>query len=411
MSIKILERKDGKVVRLQAHIYALRPGSLRAERVRINVPASITSKSAAVRWAEAVRRDLEAGKPPPQTREAKKRATAEVVEREQATKTAERAGITMRAWVDEYLVDCAARRVRRTTIDLRRGRLRHLLAVAGDRRVADFGELDWAKLRRALVKLAASTANEIQDLVAQVLRAAERMGLRGPVPRPAKIRPDEDEDAEPEAYTVEEYERLVAAAAIDGDVHLAVVLLGGDAGLRRGEIAGLRADDLEPGGVIHVRRTIVQIDEERVAHAPKSGKTRKVPTSQRLLAVLQRLCAVTPDGWLVRNHLGEPAFARQVSGLVAQCQRRAKMPEKGPHKLRHTFATQALQAGATLREVQRLLGHSSITQTERYLHATPSSIRGAIDRLAQHREAVAADTGLARHGLELVEPAASAGNG
>jgi integrase len=419
IEIKARTDKGSRPGARQAVFYALKPGKLKAERIRLNVPPALTD-AAAKKWAESVKRALERGEPVPQLREGRKAIAAAKAEREQQETAAAREAVTVAEWVEQYLADCAARRVRRTTIRLRRGHLQqYLVPWAGGRRVADFCELDWQRLRRELGKLASSTANFIVDLVAEVLRAAERVGLRGPVEKPARIRREAEVDVgaedegEIEAYSVAEYERLVAVAGGMGDQELAVVLLGGDAGLRRGEIAGLRADDVDGDGTLLVRRTIVWIDGERVVHIPKSGESRRVPASARLLAVLQRLgeAPEAADGWLVRRE-GQPVRGEQVLGITYRVQRRARMPEKGPHKLRHTYATHMLEAGASLKEVQELLGHSDIKQTERYLHASRRSKRAAVEQLARHRAAAAAaaDTAVAQGAVGVVSGVAGQRN-
>jgi hypothetical protein len=53
----------------------------------------------------------------------------------------------------------------------------------------------------------------------------------------------------------------------------------------------------------------------------------------------------------------------------------------GWHTLRHTFASQLLANGASMREVQELLGHSDIRTTMRYTHLAPAALRGAVMRL------------------------------
>lgn len=393
MSITIYRRKDGPEERLQARFHAIKPGQVKPERFRINVPGHIKAESAAIRWAEAVRREIEAGRTPPQLRKGRAERAAAEAERQRAEQARARGDMTVRAWVEEHLADCAARRVRPTTLRLMRTRLGYLIAAAGDRGVADVGELDWQRLRRGLAGLAPSTASHALFVAVQAIEAAHKAGLRGPVERPAKIR--QVERGQPEVYTVGDYERLVAAAGEVSDRHLAVILLGGDAGLRRGEIAGLRAEDVEPGGTLWIRRTVVELRGERLVHPPKSGRSRRVPASARLLAVLQRLVAApeTADGWLIRGPEGVPATDSHIGVCCTTVQRRAGLPRKGPHTLRHTFASQALEAGASPREVQELLGHASISTTERYLHASDSGKRAAIERLEARR---AAGTGVAQ---------------
>ncbi len=353
-------------------------------RWRFNAPAHVTSRSGAERWGKDQLARVLRGEAPRTTRPARAKAAGEQVERREAEQRAAREAVTVACWAEEFVADSAARRVRPTTIAMWRSyRLPHVLAAMGDRRVREVGELDWQRLRRQLKHMAASTANNVIAWTQQLLSAAHKAGLRGPVERPARVR-GEEIAGRPESYTVGEFEHLVATARGLGRHFLAVVLLGGDAGLRRGEIAGVRAEDVE-GGEVYVRRTIVTLNGERLAHLPKSGKARRVPVSPRLLEVLRELAADSPDGWLVRGRRGEPATGRTVSAAAELVRRAAGLDHGGAHTLRHTFASQALEAGASLREVQELLGHSSALQTEVYLHTNPAGLRSAVARLSALR--------------------------
>lgn len=110
-----------------------------------------------------------------------------------------------------------------------------------------------------------------------------------------------------------------------------------------------------------------------------------------------------PAGWIVHGVTGGPGTPRTLSYRLVVAQARAKMPSAGPHMLRHTFASLALEAGASLEEVRVLLGHGTISMTARYLHAGADSVRGAIERLAaQADDWHEADTTRAKRGPRLV---------
>lgn len=148
-------------------------------------------------------------------------------------------------------------------------------------------------------------------------------------------------------------------------------------GLRLSELVGLDIEDVNLSGrVVRVRG--------------KGGKERLVPfnhsTADALKTMLQDMRTAPPSSASSRRPAPRAAHARQrhavflnqrggrlttrsVDRIVRQAARAAAMPGGlSPHALRHTFATHLLQAGADLRAIQELLGHSRLSTTQRYTH-------------------------------------------
>ena len=138
------------------------------------------------------------------------------------------------------------------------------------------------------------------------------------------------------------------------------------AGLRRGELVWLEWEDVDfEAGLVYVRN--------KPGHPLKDYEERSIPLHEELAEVLRELprrsqwCFPSPTGvcWDVDN------FSR--------LQRKAKVP--GFHAWRHTFASYLAMNGADVRTIQQLMGHSSLTTTERYMHVSPAHRERAINLL------------------------------
>lgn len=112
----------------------------------------------------------------------------------------------------------------------------------------------------------------------------------------------------------------------------------------------------------------------------KGQKTRLVPTlpaARDAVADYVRLCPIpmSPDGPLFRGARGGPLKARLIQAAMAKLRGRLGLPESAtPHALRHAFATHLLQAGGDLRAIQELLGHASLSTTQRYMDVDPAQM-------------------------------------
>ena len=171
------------------------------------------------------------------------------------------------------------------------------------------------------------------------------------------------------------------------------------AGLRVSEVVNLRPGD------IRWRDGLLEV------HEGKGARDRNIPVKDETLAWLQAWKEKRPTR--ARRFFctlkGRPLSARYVQQMIKRMAQRAgleRAEKVTPHTLRHSYATHMLNGGFTIREVQELLGHSSITTTQIYTHVRPGGLlekirgQGAPSKEAKAlAERIAALPDQARHAL------------
>jgi len=181
----------------------------------------------------------------------------------------------------------------------------------------------------------------------------------------------------PKHLTVEEVDRLLAAPQVDtsaGVRDLALLAFLYNTGLRVGELCSLNRAD-------------VQLPADGWGQVQLVGKGRRlrwVPINAHARRLLEGYLARRGDDnpALFLNRSGKRFSVRGVALLVNRYLRRIGITDRsGPHLLRHTFATHALRARPNLRAVQELLGHSSVTTTQRYTHMDADDLRQQVAEL------------------------------
>ena len=146
-------------------------------------------------------------------------------------------------------------------------------------------------------------------------------------------------------------------------------------GARVSEAVGINLGDLSLGnGLIHLRGKGRKERVVPIGHVAIDAITR-YRKSLAASAVSTQLSAP-----LFLNHRGGRITTRSVARIVAQYSRLLAGGAVSPHALRHSFATHLLDEGADLRSIQEMLGHASLSTTQKYTHLAADQLAAVYDR-------------------------------
>jgi integrase/recombinase XerC len=254
--------------------------------------------------------------------------------------------------------------------------LEQLAEFLGDR---DPAGIDHQDLRRFLAHLVDRRARKstIARKLAAVRSLYKYLNREGIVHRnPARLVATPKQDKRlPLVLTVDDALRLLNAPRDNGETGLrdrAVIETLYSTGIRASELIGIDHDDINRHDrLIRIRG--------------KGRKERIVPVGQKALD------AIDAYGAVKRRSAGEPAVftnpsgkrltARTVQRIVGTYRKIAGISQgASPHTLRHSFATHLLESGADLRSIQELLGHASLSTTQRYTHLNLDSLMETYDK-------------------------------
>jgi len=177
----------------------------------------------------------------------------------------------------------------------------------------------------------------------------------------------------PTTLTVDEAFRLMETPAENKGLRdRAILELLYSSGIRVGELVGLNLNQMD-------------LDLGIVKVMGKGRKERIVPVGSKaieaLKAYLEKRAALDGESPLFVNSRGGRLTARSVGRLIKKYTKRSGIFRRiSPHTLRHSFATHLLDAGADIREIQEMLGHASLSTTQRYIHLSPGKLMEVYDK-------------------------------
>ena len=288
----------------------------------------------------------------------------------------------MQGWIDRFQQYLAIERnvSPHTCAGYRRdlGEFRRFLATHGGADAADLQRIDHLLLRRYLAELhqrnqRTSIARKLSAL-RTFFRYLVREGALSANPAEGVATPKRNRYL-PKTLSVDEATALMEHG--HGSTLLAlrdraILELLYSSGLRVSELTGLNVGGLD------LRDNLVRV-------LGKGRKERIVPVGRKaheaLSAYLEARGAVGDDQPLFTNHRGGRLTPRSVQRhLKTRLLKAGVLKDISPHALRHSFATHLLDGGADLRAIQELLGHASLSTTQRYTQVSVDQLMAVYDR-------------------------------
>jgi integrase len=305
--------------------------------------------------------------------------------------------MTVGEYLDRWLNDSVRNTVRRRTWERYEQFVRvHLTPALGKIKVAKLTPAHVRGLYRDRLDsgLAPRTVLHIHRAFSKALKQAVADGL---IPRnpAAPVKPPQPRQVEIRPLNREQVRALFEAAS--GNRLEALYVVAVTAGLRRGELQGLKWDDLDlEAGMLQVRRTLSEPKGGYIFEAPKSGKGRSIRLTRKATLALrehrkrqleeriQKAGLWQEQGLVFPSGVGTPLSGGNLNRTFKATLQRAGLPKSTRfHDLRHTCATLLLKQGVNPKFVQELLGHADISLTLNvYSHVLPDmgdAAAGAMD--------------------------------
>ena len=301
---------------------------------------------------------------------------------------------TLGQWMEIWFENYARLKVRPSSHATYRGYLdNHILPNIGNIPLNRLTTLDIQKFYKKLLEcgrvvraeskgqpkgLSAKTVRNLHQTLSSALDLAVQQRLIPSNPAAGCALP-RAEQQEIRTLTTDQLNAFFREAKASGVLELYYLDLA--TGLRRGELLGLRWEDIDwQHRELHIRRQLARVGG-KVTEAPLKTKNayRTLPLGEDTIGILaQQKEKVGTSPWVFPGPAGGPLSPDSVLHMLHRVLERAGLPRLRFHDLRHTFATLALQNGIDVKTVSGMLGHYSAGFTlDTYAHVTTPAQRQA----------------------------------
>ena len=232
--------------------------------------------------------------------------------------------------------------------------------------------------------LSANSVNAIISVLQSSLKTANFLGLTAEYTADKVKRPKLKEKSV-ECFSLKEQKQIEQAILSGRKDKLYGILLCLYSGLRIGELIALQWSDIDLAkGILTVSKSCHDSKDGLIVDEPKTANSRRlIPLPKQLIPILKGIKKKSDSPFVVSAN-GSSVSVRSYQRSFELLLKKLKIPHKGFHSLRHTFATRALECGMDIKTLSEILGHKNPTVTlNRYAHSLMEHKADMMNRLGK----------------------------
>lgn len=289
--------------------------------------------------------------------------------------------IILREQIDSYLTCCRDIGLSPETIKTKY----YVLRMFSDQvNIPSMGHCDnkhltgWLKdmlNRPAEQRVGENTRRKYQKEIIAFVKFLREDGICDPPIKLSRIRPIKRNNLKPPLFfSAEQINWVIKKSNFRDGLMIRLMF---DTGLRLAEFRNIRVEDID-----FQTRSIVVIGK-----GSKLGRVYFTSETRNNLSLYITLTGLLPSDylWASQRNGGKPYVCSRLRDIMKEAFTKAGYPDFHPHALRHSFATDLINRGATLQEVQHLMRHSESRITETYIHNLQNRLGETYDRLKDNR--------------------------
>jgi len=255
------------------------------------------------------------------------------------------------------------------------------LPAFGERSIASITTDDIQQFLNERREMASKTLILMRNLMGEIFKDAVEDGLIAKDPTASRrlVIPS-DKKTEREALPLADYKDILRQLPALPDEERRLLALLMLTGMRRGEVLGLRWDDIDTeNGLIHVRRNVThpQTNQPHIGTPKTKSGTRDIPLDPMLKELL---IPMGTKGFIIGGE--QPVSLTHYTNTWNRIKKAVDLHGATAHVFRHSYLTYAAGESSDIKSLQKIAGHSDIRMTmNRYVHAQPEKVKAVGEKV------------------------------